>query len=134
MERYGASLARRFRQDTRRKGGSDGTHFDSLSGVKEEGETFSSSKTSGSFRNVRRLRAFLALGDFEFHLITFLQALVTFSRDGAVMDENIGSIFASDKTVTLGVVEPLHRTFHTFHLPPLTVTLDLGESRMCLDW
>ena len=75
--------------------------------------------TLSSFRNIRSLRSFWSLGYFEFNLITFLQALVSFRRDGAVVHEYIRSVFTADKTVSLGIVEPLHRTFQAFHLRPL---------------
>jgi len=75
--------------------------------------------TLSSFRNIRRLRSFWPLGYFEFNLITFLQALVSLRGNSAVVDEYIRAVFPSDKTVSLGIVEPLYRTFQTFHLRPL---------------
>ena len=87
---------------------------------------FQRSKTSGNPGNVGCLRAFLTLGDLEFHLIPFLQAFISFGGDRAVMDEDIGSIFAPDKTVTFGVVEPLNCTFQPFHVRPLLQAPSLG--------
>jgi len=58
------------------------------------------------------------LGDLEFYLITLLQAFVTFGSYRAVMHENIGATITSNKAVTLSIIEPLHRTFQTFHLTP----------------
>lgn len=70
----------------------------------------------GSLGDIRCLRAFLALHDFELDLITLLQTLVTFRRDGAVMNEHIGPIFAPDKSVSFRVVKPLDGAFQTFHV------------------
>ena len=75
--------------------------------------------TLRSFCNIRSLRTFGALGDLELNLIAFLQALVSFRRNRAVVHKDVSSIFAADKTVPLGIVEPLHRTFQAFHLRPL---------------
>jgi len=74
------------------------------------------------------LRAFWALSYFKFNLISFLQALVAFRRNCAVVHKYICSIFAADKTVSLGIVEPLYRTFQAFHLRPL----GHGKFRPCL--
>jgi len=74
---------------------------------------------SRTFCNVHSLRALRALGDLELYRITLLQALITFRGNPAVMYKNIGSPLASNKTVSLGIVEPLHRTFQTFHARPL---------------
>ena len=38
------------------------------------------------------LRAFLTLHDLKLDVITLLQGLVAFRRDGAVLDEHIGAI------------------------------------------
>ena len=65
------------------------------------------------------MRTFWSLGDFEFYLVSLLQAFVAFGCDRAEVNEYVGAIFASDKTVSLGIVKPLHRTFQTFHLRPL---------------
>jgi len=78
-----------------------------------------SGNTSGSFCDVRGLRAFLSLSDFEFHSVTFLQALVAFGSNCAVMHKDIRSILTADESVTLGIIEPLDRTFQSFHVRPL---------------
>jgi len=65
------------------------------------------------------LRTFGPLGYLKFDLVTLLQALVSFRRYRAVVHEYIRSVFPADKTVSLGIVEPLYRTFQTFHLRPL---------------
>ncbi len=72
----------------------------------------------GCFRNIRCLRAFLALHNLELYLISFLQTFITFRRNSAVVYENIGPIFASDKSIPFSIVKPLHRTFQTFHVNP----------------
>ena len=69
------------------------------------------------FYNVFCLRPFLALHDFKLNVIAFLQALVTFRLDGAIVNENVRTIFPADKTEALGVVEPLYFTFDSRHVP-----------------
>ena len=72
-----------------------------------------------SFTYVGSLRSFLALHNFEFDCIAFLQAFVSFRRDGAVVHKNIrAAIVASNEAISLGVVKPLYRTFQAFHLRP----------------
>jgi hypothetical protein len=75
--------------------------------------------TSRGFVDVRCLRPFLTLGDFEFHSVTFLQALIAVGSNRAVMHKDIRSIFTSDESVALRIVKPLHRTFQSFHVRPL---------------
>jgi hypothetical protein len=84
------------------------------------------SKTSGNLGNVGSLWAFLTLGDLELHLIPFLQAFITFGSNRAVVHENIGSIFAPDKSIAFGIVEPLNCTFQPFHVRPLLQSPSLG--------
>ena len=74
------------------------------------------------------MRALGALCYFKFNLIALLQALVTFRCNCAVVDEYIRPVFPADKTVALGIVEPLYRTFQAFHLRPLRH----GISQPCL--
>jgi hypothetical protein len=64
------------------------------------------------------LRAFLTFGDFELHLVAFLQAFISFRGNRAVVNENIRAIRASDKPVAFGVIEPLYGSFQTFHESP----------------
>src|SRR5262245_54532813 len=66
---------------------------------------------------VLSLRAFLTLPDFELDVITFLQALVAFGLDGAVVDEHIRAVFPADKAEALRVVKPFHFTFDSRHVP-----------------
>ncbi len=68
------------------------------------------------FSDVRGLWSFLALYNLELHNVAFLQALITFTADRTVVDEHVGSAFASNKSVTLGVIEPLHCTFQAIHV------------------
>ncbi len=73
-----------------------------------------------SFGDVCGLRPFCTLGYLKLHLIAFLKTFVAFRSDRAVMDEDIrAAIVASYEAVTFCVIEPLHRTFQTFHLRPL---------------
>jgi len=85
----------------------------------------------GSLRDVSGLRTFLALGDLELYLITFLQALVTFRSNGAVVHKYIGAIVPSDEAVALRIIKPLHRTFQSFHVRPFGHVLLLrGRTRL----
>jgi|SRR5215467_10952151 len=70
-----------------------------------------------SFAYVLGLRAFLALDNFKFDVIAFLKALVAFGFDGAVVDENVRAVIATDEAKTLGVVKPFHFSFDSRHDP-----------------
>ena len=78
-----------------------------------------------------RLRAFLAFGDLEFHLITFLQTLVSLRTDRAVMNKYVWSICAPDEPVPFRVIEPLYGSMQTFHLEPLFCTSPVRGLRTC---
>jgi len=54
------------------------------------------------------LQALLALGHLELHALTLSQAAEAVSLNGGVMDENVLTGLALDKTKTLGIVKPLH--------------------------
>src|SRR5215472_3653720 len=78
----------------------------------------------GSLVYVCRLRAFLSLDNFEFHVIAFLKTLITFGGNRAVVHKNIRPFVAPDESVAFGVVKPFDRTFHAFHFrPPRARTL-----------
>src|SRR5581483_524803 len=66
---------------------------------------------------VRCLGAFLPLRNFEFDLIAFLQALIAFGTNCAVVNKYIGPVFPPDESITFCVVKPLYCAFHTIHLP-----------------
>jgi len=70
-----------------------------------------------SLDDVRRLRTLLALGDLKLYLVPFLQTLITLRTDGAVMNKYIRPIRASNEAVTLGIIEPFHCAFQSFHEP-----------------
>src|SRR5690348_8739760 len=69
-------------------------------------------RTAGLDRlDVRRRRAFGALGDVERNLLRLLQRLVAIHLDGAVVGEKIlAAVVRRDESEALGVVEPLHGT------------------------
>src|SRR5207244_524205 len=67
---------------------------------------------------VRSLRALLTLHNLELDLISLLETLITFGSDCAVVYEDVGTAFVTDKTVTFGVVKPLYCSFQTFHVAP----------------
>lgn len=81
--------------------------------------------------DIRCLRTFLAFGDLELYLITFLQAFIALRTDGAVMNKNIRPIRAADKTVALSVVEPLDGSFQTFHVKAPTFRTSSRGPRTC---
>jgi len=68
-----------------------------------------------------RLRALLALDDIELDLIAFFERLVSVQLNRRVVNEYIWSVFASDESVALSIVKPLHLTFVLSHrfLPSL---------------
>lgn len=75
---------------------------------------------SGNFsraRNLIGLRPLLALDDIELDLVAFFQTLIAVKLNCAVMDENIRSIIAANKSITFCVVEPLHFSFVCSHEP-----------------
>lgn len=63
--------------------------------------------------NVSRLRSFWPLFNFKLNLVPLIQGFITVTDNGFVMYKNIVAFFSDDKTITLGVVEPLNRT--SFH-------------------
>jgi hypothetical protein len=73
---------------------------------------------SGGFpnhSNIRSLRSFRSLLYFKFNLLSFVQGAIPLTHDGCVMNEYVGSVFATDETVPFGIVEPLYCAF--FHGP-----------------
>jgi hypothetical protein len=85
--------------------------------------------------NSIRLRTFLALDDVKLDLIALFQCFVAVQLDCRVVNENIGTIIASDESVALGIVEPLDLSFVLSHrlLPFLLVEVlrrrsEKGES------
>ena len=85
--------------------------------------------TSGALGDVCCLWSFLAFGDFELYRVAFLQALVAFGSDRAVMYKNVGTIGAPDEPVAFCVIEPFYGAFQTFHVPPLSARLSSGGPR-----
>ena len=58
----------------------DSDHGRDQESVRVEESVGASNRLYAALDYVRRLRAFLAFGDFEFHRIAFLQALVAFGE------------------------------------------------------
>ena len=56
----------------------------------------------------------LALGDFEFHLLTFGEIAVAFGHDDGLVDEYVRTAFTLDETKAFFSVEPLDRAGNTF--------------------
>lgn len=81
---------------------------------------------------VRSLRSLLAFGDLELDLIAFLQTLVSFGSNCAVVHKNVGAVIASDEAVSLCVIEPLYCSFQAFHLtPPFLARPFVGDLVTC---
>jgi hypothetical protein len=59
-------------------------------------------------RDLVRLRTFGALDDVELYFITLFEALISLTLNGTVVNEDIGSAFAAEESVTFCVVEPLY--------------------------
>jgi len=58
--------------------------------------------------HIVRLWAFLSLHNFKFDFVAFLETLVAFAIDSAVVDEDIRTIIAPDESETLRIIEPFH--------------------------
>ena len=65
--------------------------------------------------NCIRLRTFLSLDDVELYIIALFQGFIAIQLDCRVVNENIWPVVASDESVALGVVEPLHFAFELSH-------------------
>ena len=93
----------------------------------QDGSVVAEDELLRCFANVRCLRTFLPLADFEFDCVPLLQALVALRGNGAVMHKDIRPGIATDEPVAFGIVEPLDRTFQTFHVRPPRQNLVLGS-------
>jgi hypothetical protein len=63
------------------------------------------------------IRAFGALRDFEFNLISLFQGFEPLPLNGRVMDEYILGTFHFNKPKALLIAEPLDSTFRHYSLP-----------------
>jgi hypothetical protein len=78
---------------------------------------YRSVQLGGNLGYVAGLRTLLTFHNLELYGIAFLKALVTFILDRAVVNKNIGSVFAADETESFCIIEPLNGSFQTCHLP-----------------
>src|ERR1035438_4555492 len=70
-------------------------------------------------RHVACLRAFLTIDDLEFDLVAFLQALVAFDVDRAVVHEHVRTtILPAYESKAFRVIEPLYGAFQSHVLLP----------------
>ena len=76
--------------------------------------------------NLICLRPFLTLNDVKLNVIAFLQAFVSIDLDRAVVDEDVGAVISSDKSISLRVVKPLDFAFVLRH--ELATFLDADPS------
>src|SRR5260370_2250201 len=67
--------------------------------------------------NVCGLRSLLSIHDFKLDRVALLKSAVPIAHNGGVMHEDIAAILASDKSISLGIIEPLHCSLH-FLVPP----------------
>jgi hypothetical protein len=93
-----------------------------IESVERSGECADANSVLLCFDYVGCLRSFLALGNLEFNLVTFLQAFVAFGADRAVMNKYVWPICASDEPVSFRVIEPLNGSFQSIHEEPLFCT------------
>ena len=63
------------------------------------------------FGDFRSLGSFGSLNNFKFHDVAFFQPAKTFANNCGIVHKNIGTIFAANKSKSLGIVKPLHRPF-----------------------
>ena len=58
--------------------------------------------------DVLSLQAFLTLNYLKLNFLVFRQGFEAFPNDSGVMHEDIRTVFPGDKTIALGVIEPLY--------------------------
>jgi hypothetical protein len=68
--------------------------------------------------DVRRLRTFGALCNFELYLITFVEHLESISLDGGIMNEHVIPFIPGNESKALLLVKPFHTTFGHYNSPP----------------
>ena len=76
----------------------------------------------------------LPLNDVELDLVPLFQTLVSINLDGAVVDEDVGSVISSDESVAFGVVKPFDFAFVLRHepCPSLEHDFDWVRAPTCL--
>jgi hypothetical protein len=68
--------------------------------------------SSWTYNHVGRLRAMCALHKLKFNHVAFTQAFTSLSYYGCVMDKDIWTVAALDKTISPNIGEPLHFAKH----------------------
>jgi len=79
------------------------------------------------------LRTFLALNDVEFDVVALFQCFVAIQLYCRVVNENIRPVIASDESVALGIIEPLHFALVLSHRDLPFLRLDWSASKECGD-
>jgi hypothetical protein len=69
---------------------------------------------SWTYNHVGSLRAMCALDKLKFNHIAFIQGPTWFSYDRGVMDKDIWTVTAPDKTISPNISEPFHFANHRF--------------------
>src|ERR1700722_14091373 len=92
-----------------------GTHSPCVAEESKRGHNSGALHYLSALGHVRSLWAFLSFGDFKLHRITLLQAFIALRCDRAVVYKNVWAIRATDESVALCVIEPLHCSFQPFH-------------------
>ena len=71
---------------------------------------------SRDFRDVCGLWTVFALHDLKLYPITLFQALVATGGNGTVVNEDIGTAFSSDESISFRIIKPLDGTVQPFHI------------------
>jgi hypothetical protein len=79
------------------------------------GAFYANSERSANLGDVRCLRSFLTLNDFEFYLVAFGERLETAAADRAEVNEDVRSALSRDEAESFGVVEPFDRACNACH-------------------
>jgi hypothetical protein len=63
--------------------------------------------------HILSLRALFPFHNFEFDFLTLLQSTKALAGNVAVVDEDVGSIFLGNKSVSLGIAKPFDLTLYS---------------------
>ncbi len=72
--------------------------------------------------HIGSLKTLTTLSNFKFHFLPFIQRFEALSLQCRVMDEDVLTVFPLNKSISFGVIEPLHLT--SFRHPSTTSSLN----------